>query len=219
MVQRLDHSLQVAVGFGLSQYIPSSPCGPLRDGTTRVLKKLRTGPDTKQARAWLRDEEGNLKLEIRRDQHDSVHFACDQGSVGSLGLLWLRADLGLRCTITWDPLHRCYNDWRGALTSAGMSVCLLEWKLATSVRHGPFRQQSTHSILRATAEEYFGRIGHKDDPLFVLLYDTIVQDSRELRSEPGIGTEAHYERVWRWCQSTCLHRGAECAELGRWFST
>ena len=65
--------------------------------------------------------------------------------------------------------------------------------------------------MTATAREYFEHLGHKDDTLFVLLYDTIVQDSAELSGDANVGSEQHYEKAWQWCK----HRAS--VSLSRWF--
>ena len=118
------------MGFGLRTFSPSVRCKPLAAGTSRVLRNLRTGADSKEARSWVKDIDGKLQLELRREQSDTIHLCSDQGSVGFQASQWLRSGLALRCTNTYDPLHRCYNDFRGSVAAAGLTVSLLEWKLA-----------------------------------------------------------------------------------------
>ena len=126
LLQRLDHGMVAGAGFGLGAFTPAVQCGPLEIGAQRVLKHLRTGPQSKEVRSWIKGPDGRMKLEIRHEPSDTIHLVSDQGSVGFQGAQWVRSGLGLRCTTTFDPLHRCYNDIRGSMSSAGLAVTLLE---------------------------------------------------------------------------------------------
>ena len=97
-----------------------------------------------------------------------LHLSADQAAGGFQGLNWLVHGLQLRATHCWDLFHRIHNDWIDALQESGLLLIRLEYRNVVKLRHGPYKGQGNHEVLRSAAAEFFECCSH-ENVLFQLL--------------------------------------------------
>ena len=133
-LRRVDHQMR-RVGVSLSKFMPTRRPRALQRNEKRVFVPMR-GPLSGREIERSRIEDGftNEKwweLPIRMvdgvREYPCWHCCADQGNVGWPGLVFLFRGLGLRGSLTVDPLHRFHNDWRQAETDAGMVLLRFGW--------------------------------------------------------------------------------------------
>ena len=82
----------------------------------------------------------------------------------------------IRCRGTKNPdwAHRFTNDYKAALTAAGLNVLRVEYKGLLKIREGPFSPGGgNHGLLKGAAKWMFGTTGWNTNIFFDLLFDDL----------------------------------------------
>eukprot|EP00971_Amphidinium_carterae_P092110 1823876-Amphidinium_carterae.1 len=225
-VRSLESSLVAGLGWGLKEFVPARLAGCLPAGAFRYLAQTPQGDGSTCGRSCIQLAGGDRYIEVPRKIIGGVvcrpvlHIAADQGP-GSMGAyIWLKTGLRLRCSLSFDVFHRLSNDWRSGNKSGSLNLLMLEFKIFTSMRHGPWNRQGTHQLMKELAEEYFTLSGEGvDDPLFHLMCDNILLDNPGLASAPNAGSPEHILEVWHWSKAQMLGTGiGERDDLSRWWA-
>ncbi|CAE7361311.1 unnamed protein product, partial [Symbiodinium microadriaticum] len=224
IIELLDNAFQKAFGWGISEYLPERPVRALHTGETRYfVSMVAPGEEQERRRSCIDHGNGQRSFELPHKIVDGrvhapvLHLSADQAAGGFQGLNWLVHGLQLRATHCWDLFHRIHNDWIDALQESGLLLIRLEYRNVVKLRHGPYKGQGNHEVLRSAAAEFFECCSH-ENVLFQLLYDDIVQASEHLRSMPNVGTDEHMQYVWEWARRQ--HAGRSCGsdpKRSRWW--
>eukprot|EP00971_Amphidinium_carterae_P348607 6490589-Amphidinium_carterae.1 len=225
-LRSLDASLVGGLGWGLREFKPARLIGALPEGATRYIAEVALPDGSRVPRSCIALASGAREMEVPRKFvggaccRPVLHIAADQGPGSMAGYLWLKTGLRLRCSLSFDLFHRLTNDWRSGFKAGSLNLLLLEFKIFTSMRHGPWQRQGTDQLLRELAEEYFSLSpGGVDDPLFNVMYDQILGDNPQLAGQPHVGSAEHIHEVWEWSRAQMLGAGiGEKDDLSRWWA-
>eukprot|EP00971_Amphidinium_carterae_P339321 6477055-Amphidinium_carterae.1 len=225
-VRSVESSLVAGLGWGLKEFQPARRVGGLPTGAKRYVAQMPQHDGTHAARSCISHPGGERYIEVPRKYVQGelcrpvLHIAADQGP-GSMGAyLWMKTGLRLRCSLSFDLFHRVSNDWRSGNKTGSLNLLMLEFKTYTGMRHGPWKREGTHQLLQELAREYFALSGEGvADPLFHLMYDSILGDNPELASAPHAGSPEHIQEVWEWSKVQMLGAGiGERDDLSRWWA-
>eukprot|EP00971_Amphidinium_carterae_P126283 2501687-Amphidinium_carterae.1 len=219
MLQALDRLL-VVMKVRLDHFKPSSiVCATSRDereyhaevaGESRVLVRQASG---RKRFKLCRVELGECK-----DFAPVLHCSLDQGGIGVPMTLYLLLKEKLRMSVSYDINHRVHNDVLLASTHAGLTDLRLEARVALKARAGPFQSGSFLHCIKGIAQEFF-TLHSYGNPLFLVVYEEMVDGQCCLSETHAVGTPEHMLHVWE----TLRDEASGCkldamAEASRWFS-
>ena len=222
----LDHALFQATGAGLARFVPKRKLSPLCEGDTRKSVDMQVpGEPAKRRRSVIHTAAGErfyeVGLEMRHGQRvlPTLHMVSDMGPIGLPAQLFMALKLQLRCSLSFDILHRMHNDVLAATTQAGLMVTRLEYHMVARMRKGPFKPGGANFHgLKGAAVEFF-RDTKSDGMIFELMYNDILQSRPSWASGGDYGTAADMQRVFLLAREALLRRGEGTdSKLSRWWS-
>lgn len=138
----------------------------------------------------------------------------DEGSPGFALSWYLLFHCKARYLPIRDPLHREWNDLKGALRQAGVWWVVLWTSIVYNLNYGPWEGQGWWQKQVEAGEEYLAKAGPQD-PLLEQLYPAICAD----RGIEAVGTPEHKEALLEeLLASSLFQRKGPRVALRRWFS-
>eukprot|EP00971_Amphidinium_carterae_P143093 2835254-Amphidinium_carterae.2 len=227
-VQALEHIVKLTTGMELSHFKPLRRPVALREEQSRVFKpesQVRQGGRSDYFLSLVKSPESEVvECPVKRRKGDNLIvgppwliLTLDQGSVGWQGALWLYQKQGLQGWWIHDPWHRCWNDLRLAISSAGLWPVVREMILCMNHRAGPWERASFFQQTKNSVQQ-MARYGDCENPFFLHWYPEICKDIGVF-NEQGYGTKPHLQKVWRimLTDSAFKHKGQK-VRWGRWCS-
>lgn len=188
-IQAMDHGLKAGMGSSLAAFIPSQPLKPLAATEVRffseevgLLPPDPGGCTLPRTRSCILDRstgksryELNLAIKDGRVWRPTLITHTDQGTIGWLSLFWLYLKFHARGFMSPDPWHRIWNNAKGDLKAAGLSLTVLETTACFNLPGGPWKGCAFYFRVVEAAGEYFAKATWQDE-LYQQLYPRICVD-------------------------------------------
>ena len=141
-------------------------------------------------------------------------LSVDQGSIGFAWVWYAVGPLRLRLLPLFDPLHRSWNDTKGAIGAAGLWTFVLLHTICCNAFHGPWNGAAFWEQARDAAKLYYQRAG-PNDPFFQALLPKLLADKglsgRE--SDPELAREVFESLL----DDPCWQSQGPKVALSRWY--
>jgi len=140
---------------------------------------------------WPLNEKG-----IQERHHPVIHITADMGPVGNTAMnYFIHGPIRCRGTKNPDWAHRLTNDFKSALTAAGLNILRVEYKGLLKVREGPFSPGGgNHGLMKGAAKWMFETSNWNSNFFFDLLFTDLATavKIKHQRHE----CDAHKRLVW-----------------------
>jgi len=227
MLRAWDHALRVSTGRGLKAFVQDSP-GPVRleAGERRWVADTEPSDEytTPEGVPWKRvcrynSRDGSRRFEVQRHK-DSIApvltLSTDECAVNLAAFQFLAHRLQVRVVMLRDQAHRCWRDFKLAVSDAGLWPCVLELVHCMNCRHGPWTSMAWFRQCKEAMAMHLPKAG-MGCPLFLALKDRLCMDMELGRAhEPGSQEElrACFENVKT---ADCIGRKGTRINMVRWF--
>lgn len=228
LIRAWDHALATSLGKGLAAFLPSGlPSKRLRQGEARYLVdsepwgSYETPPGVPWKKVCIYDAaSGATRLEIPHDYTDNkapaLTISADECSINLSAYQYLAHRLGARIVLMRDQAHRCWRDYKLAVTGAGLWPTVLELMHCMNCRHGPW---SSQAWFRQTVEsvQLHSKVASSGCPMFQALVGRIAFDFG-LGSTCETATAEEVRAAWKQTlQNLSLGKKGSRVNLTRWF--